>query len=86
MNLFVTERGEVAEVHLATSSGYAELDSAAMQATKHWKLSPGTIDDIPICMWVKFAVVFSLSTSNQQQNVSRPFVGFEGPKQDDRKE
>ena len=31
MNLFVTETGEVAEVHVATSSGYAELDSAAMQ-------------------------------------------------------
>jgi TonB family protein len=80
MNLFVTETGEVAEAHLATSSGYSELDSAAMQATQRWRLAPGTIGGIPVCMWVKFAVVFSLSAGNQQQNVTRPFAGFEGPK------
>lgn len=78
MDLFVTETGEVAEVYLAISSGYAELDSAAMQGTERWKLSPATLDGIPVCMWGKYAVRFSLPTGDQQENVVPPFGGVGG--------
>jgi len=78
MDLFVTETGEVAEARLAASSGYAELDSAAMQGTERWRLSPGTLDGIPVCMWAKYAVRFSLSAGDQQENVMRPFGGVGG--------
>jgi TonB family protein len=63
MEIFVTETGAVSEVRIATSSGSAELDAAAMQVTQRWRLTPGTVDGIPVCMWGRFAVTFSLATA-----------------------
>jgi TonB family protein len=78
LEIFVTERGHVAQVKVAESSGYAELDLAAMQVTERWRLTPGTVDGTPVCMWAKFAVVFALSAGDRQERALQPFMSVSG--------
>jgi TonB family protein len=78
LELFVTETGEVAQVRVAESSGHAELDLAAMQVTERWRLTPGAVDGTPVCMWAKFAVVFSLSAGDRQESALQPFMSVSG--------
>lgn len=60
MEIFVTEAGLVSEARVFHSSGDVALDRAAMKATQHWRLLPGTVDGEPVCMWGKFAVMFQI--------------------------
>jgi TonB family protein len=43
--------GSVLDQHVAASSGYPQLDTAALQVTKSWKLKPGTVNGGPTKMW-----------------------------------
>lgn len=44
--------GSVGQVRLAKSSGYAELDKAALGASKDWRFRPATEDGKPVTSWV----------------------------------
>ncbi len=52
--------GSAKEVRVDQSSGYHELDRAAVQAAKRWKFNPGTRGGVPYEGWVKIPVVFRL--------------------------
>lgn len=52
--------GSVLDQRVAASSGYPQLDTAALQVTKSWKLKPGTVNGIPTKMWGIFHITFSV--------------------------
>lgn len=60
LKLHVLEDGSVADAAIDRSSGYPDLDYAAMYESFRWKLDPGTIDGAPSRMWGRFAVSFKL--------------------------
>ena len=60
LNLFVLEDGSVADARIDESSGYPDLDYAALYETYRWHLDPGTVGGEPRRMWGQFAVTFKL--------------------------
>jgi TonB family protein len=61
LNLFVLEDGSVADARIHESSGYPDLDYAALYETYRWRLDPGTVDGEPARMWGRIAVTFKLT-------------------------
>lgn len=61
LKLFVLEDGSVADARIDESSGYPDLDYAALYETYRWQLDPGTIDGMPERMWGRIAVTFKLT-------------------------
>jgi TonB family protein len=61
LQLHVLEDGSVADVRIAKSSGYPDLDYAAFYESFRWQIDPGTVDGEPSRMWGKFAVTFKLT-------------------------
>jgi protein TonB len=57
----IGEDGLVKTVTLAKSSGYDELDTAALKhAQKHWRFKPATEDGKPVVSTVRRRIVFKL--------------------------
>ena len=56
----VDSMGQVAQVELANSSGYAILDKAAVKAIWKWRFQPGSEDGVAVSMWVLVPVKFQL--------------------------
>jgi TonB family protein len=65
LKLHVLEDGSVADAVIHRSSGYPDLDYAAMYESFRWRLDPGTIDGAPARMWGRFAVSFKLDRDKQ---------------------
>jgi TonB family protein len=61
LKLLVLEDGSVADSRIDESSGYPDLDYAALYETYRWHLDPGTVEGVPTRMWGQFAVTFKLS-------------------------
>jgi len=59
--VFVSPQGEAEEVNLIKSSGYTELDEAAVQFTKGIKFEPGTLDDRPVGAWTRLLLRYNLT-------------------------
>ena len=53
--------GSVQDVKVDQSSGYRDLDRAAIEAARKWKFNPGSRDGKPVGGWVKVPVQFKLS-------------------------
>jgi len=70
--IFITEAGLVSEVYVSQSSSSPELDRAAMKITERWRLQPGTVNGVPVCMWGKYAVVFGERASRVQSILPKP--------------
>ncbi len=59
--LTVDENGRVLEAKVDKSSGFERLDAAAIsEATRRWRLIPGTINGKASTMQYKFAVTFKI--------------------------
>lgn len=54
-------RGQVRQVQLKSSSGYARLDSAALQAVQHWRFIPAKQGDTPVAATTIVPITFRLS-------------------------
>jgi len=52
--------GSVLDQRAVVSTGYQELDAAALESTKTWKLRPGTVNGVPTKMWANFSLTFSV--------------------------
>jgi protein TonB len=61
LRLFVLEDGSVADARIQESSGYPDLDYAALYEAYRWRLDPGTVGGEPTRMWGKIAVTFKLT-------------------------
>jgi protein TonB len=56
--------GQVGDLKVKKTSGFAVLDRSALEAVKTWKFEPGKRIGTPISMWVDVPVKFILKDSN----------------------
>jgi protein TonB len=62
VEVFVQPDGRVADARVLKSTGYAELDLAAIaEAKRNWRLIPATQDGKPIAQWHRLRVTFKLN-------------------------
>jgi periplasmic protein TonB len=62
VEVFVQPDGRVADARVVKSTGYAELDLAAIaEAKRNWRLIPATQDGKPIAQWHRLRVTFKLN-------------------------
>jgi TonB family protein len=59
----VSELGSVDSVMVATTSGYEEFDSAAVQGARTMKFTPGRQGERRVPMWTKMPVRFARDTT-----------------------
>lgn len=61
----VEANGSVGNVSVARSSGFSDLDAAALQAVRRWTFVPATAAGFPIASHVNVPVKFSLTDSSR---------------------
>jgi protein TonB len=62
LKVLVDEKGRPKDVAVATSSGFARLDQAAMEAVRKWRFVAATNGTNPISAWTQVAITFRLTT------------------------
>ena len=63
LKVLVDEKGRPRDVAVATSSGFARLDEAAMQAVRKWRFVAATDGTNPISAWTQVAITFRLTSA-----------------------
>jgi protein TonB len=64
LEVYVQPNGRVGDARVVRSTGFEELDRAALaEAKRNWRLLPATRDGVPIAQWHRLRVTFRL---NQQ--------------------
>jgi len=63
LKVLVDEKGRPKDVAVATSSGFARLDEAAMQAVRKWRFVAATDGANPITAWTQVAITFRLTSA-----------------------
>lgn len=63
LKVLVDEKGRPRDVAVATSSGFARLDQAAMEAVRKWRFVAATDGTNPISAWTQVAVTFRLTSA-----------------------
>ena len=62
LRCFVQESGKCTEVSVVKSSGFENLDQAAVkEVQRNWRFVPGKEDGKPVAAWHTFAVTFRLT-------------------------
>ena len=62
IEVFVQPDGRVADARVVKSTGFDELDLAAIaEAKRNWRLLPATRDGVPIAQWHRLRVTFRLN-------------------------
>jgi TonB family protein len=63
MLVLVNEKGRASQVKLVKSTGYPALDQVGLDATRDWKIAPGTVDGKVQCMWRVFEFSWTLDAA-----------------------
>jgi len=61
INVHITSAGRPSDVKLARSSGYRDLDTAALQTVLNWHYLPAVRDGDTVSDWTQVNVVYKLS-------------------------
>ena len=61
VNVEVDADGLASDVNVSRSSGFPQLDEAAVQAVRQWKFEPARAAGFPVSSHVEVPVRFSLS-------------------------
>ncbi len=62
IEVYVLPNGRVGDARVAKSTGFEELDLAAMaEAKRNWRLLPATRDGVAIAQWHRLRVTFKLN-------------------------
>jgi periplasmic protein TonB len=61
LQILVSTEGRVEDMRIASSSGYAELDQAALRAVRSWRFSPALQKGAPVAAWATLPVVFAIN-------------------------
>lgn len=65
LRVLVNASGWTDQVKIQKTSGFPELDKAAVQAAESWRYQPAKRDGKPIAMWVNLPMLFKLTESGQ---------------------
>lgn len=60
VNVYVTTNGKAAKYNLAQSSGFGDLDSAALESVLNWRFVPATRDGDTVADWLIVKLVYHL--------------------------
>jgi protein TonB len=60
LKVLVGQDGRVKEIAVASSSGYALLDEAAVNAVAKWLFEPARRGHTPVAMWVEVPIRFQI--------------------------
>ena len=60
LQVLVNEQGRVEDLQIENSSGFGQLDRAALSAVRKWNFEPGRQGEERIAMWVRVPVTFKL--------------------------
>jgi len=60
LQVLVNREGRVDDLEIETSSGFGQLDRAALSAVRKWSFEPGRQGEERIAMWVRVPVTFKL--------------------------
>ena len=63
LKVLVDEKGRPRDVAVATSSGFARLDEAAIAAVRKWRFVAATNGTDPISAWTQVAITFRLTSA-----------------------
>lgn len=66
VNAYVRPNGRVSKIKVAQSSGFADLDNAAVQSVLNWRFVPAMQDGDPISDWTAVKVVYQLPRAQPQ--------------------
>jgi TonB family protein len=61
--------GQTVDAKIAESSGYPDLDAAALQSISQWSFQPGLKDGKPEARWVRLPIAFQLQ--NQPPDIAK---------------
>ena len=62
IEVYVQPNGRVGDARVAKSTGFEELDLAALaEAKRNWRLLPATRDGVPVAQWHRLRVTFKLN-------------------------
>jgi periplasmic protein TonB len=64
LKVLVDERGRPQQVQVAQGSGFARLDSAAIEAVKKWRFVAATDGTKAVTAWTQVVVTFKLTNAN----------------------
>jgi len=65
---YVRPNGRATRVKLVNSSGYADLDTAAIQTVMNWKFSPAMNGSEPTSDWTQLQIVYKLPDQPAKSN------------------
>lgn len=60
LRILVSEQGSASKVEVARSSGYSNLDAAAVEAISKWKFEPATQNGKPVSQWLSTKWTYEL--------------------------
>lgn len=63
LKVLVDEKGRPRDVTVASSSGFARLDQAAMEAVRKWRFVAATNGTNPVSAWTQVAITFRLTNA-----------------------
>ena len=66
--VYIEASGKPSKVNVATSSGFDDLDQAAVAAVQGWQFVPGAKNGAPIPAWTKIVIHFQVSDAVQHPN------------------
>lgn len=68
VNAYVRPNGRATRVKLVNSSGYADLDTAAIQTVMNWKFIPAMENGEATSDWTKLQIVYKLPDQPAKSN------------------
>ena len=66
--VYVETSGTPSKVNVETTSGFDDLDQAAVAAAQGWQFVPGTNNGTPVPAWTKVVIHFQASNAVQHPN------------------
>jgi protein TonB len=62
LDVQVNSNGRVRNVKIAQSSGFGDLDNAAIEGVLSWRYRPAVVDGDTVTSWTKVTIAFRLPT------------------------
>lgn len=76
VRVLVNSRGRPRKIRVVRSSGFEDLDDAAVAAVAGWHYVPATMDDSPISDWVTLKMDFGAHESSYQPGPENRTCGY----------